>query len=61
MRLLRTALCILLMASPLAGCFSYSQRDEGYGGPYKYSYDHGYYYGDNYPGRTSYYYRHDED
>ena len=57
MRFLRTTLCVLALASPLAGCFSYD-RDEGDHGYHGRYYDHpGDYYGDD--GGSYYYYHRD--
>jgi hypothetical protein len=36
MQFLRTTLCVLALASPLAGCFSYSRHEADEGRPYYY-------------------------
>ena len=36
MRFLRTTLCVLALASALAGCFSYTRHDADEGRPYYY-------------------------
>ena len=42
MQLLRSMLCVLVLASSLAGCFSYTRRDSDEGRPYYYDCSGGY-------------------